>query len=123
MQTVLAAVTSSATIRELAEIAVKVSESHAQALSVASVTSSPAAKLQDDTVSLLLDEVRTLSGELQNLKLQVQRTRSRSNSRSHSRPSRHENTSGLCWCHQTFGENAKRCCFPYSFSGNGDTRH
>ncbi len=127
VQTVLAAVPASATIRELAEIADKVSESHAQPLSVASVARSPAAKPQDDTVSLLLDEVRSLSRELQNLKLQVQRSRSRgrsrSSSRSHSRPSRHENTSGLCWYHHTFGENAKRCRSPCSLSGNGDTRH
>ncbi len=66
MQTVLAAVPASATIRELAEVADKVSEFHAQPLSVASVTCGPAAKPQDDTVSLLLDEVRE---ELQNLKL------------------------------------------------------
>ncbi len=97
MQTVLAGVPASATIRELAEIADKVSESHAQPLLVASVVRSPAAKPQDDTVSLLLDEVRPLSRELQNLRLQVERSRSRgrsrSSSRSHSRPSRHENTS------------------------------
>ncbi len=92
-QTALAAVPASATIRKLAEIADKVSESHAQPLSVASGTSSPAAKPQDDTVSLLFGEVRSLSRGLQNLKLQVHHTRSRSShrnasTRSHSRPSR-----------------------------------
>ncbi len=106
VQTVLAAIPASATMRELADLAGKVSELHAQPLSVASATSSPAVKPQDDKISLLFCEVRSLSRELQNLKLRVHRTHSRGHNRSRhrnassqscSRTSRHGNTSLLCW--------------------------
>ncbi len=50
----------SATIRKLADIANKVSESHGQSLPVASITNGPTPKPQDDNVSLLLGEVRSL---------------------------------------------------------------
>ncbi len=119
VQTVLAAVPASATIRELAD---EDSESHAQPLSVASVTSPLAAKPLDETASLLLDEVRAISLELQNLKLQVQRIRSRSNSRSHSRPSRHENNSGLCWYHQGGTPSAAALLAPFRETGIKGTK-
>ncbi len=61
----------SATIRELADIADKVSESHAPPLSVASVIYSPAAKPHDDNVRRILAEVWSFSQELKNLKVQV----------------------------------------------------
>ncbi len=73
MQSVLAAVPASATIRELAEIAYKVTESHTLPLSVASFTTDPTTIPKDDKLGLLLGEVRSLSRELQSIKLKVER--------------------------------------------------
>ncbi len=113
VQTVLAAVQASATIRELSDIDNKVMDSHTQPLTVAPVISGTTTISKDDKFSLLLGGVCSLSRELQCLKLKVEhnhsRGRSRSSnispsSRSPSRPCRRENTSCLCWYHQTFGK-------------------
>ncbi len=64
------------------KVADKVTESHIQPLSVASVTSGPTTIQKNDKFGLLLGEVRSLSRELQSLKLKVEHNDSHGRSRS-----------------------------------------
>ncbi len=73
-----------------------------------------------------------MSEEIQAITFQIQRKRSHDDrckhrrsvsSRNSPRPDRKADTSGQCWYHQTFGENAKKWRIPCPLSGNEDTRH
>jgi len=124
---VLASTPDGTTIDKLAEMADKIME--VAAPSVAAMTTPPSAGVPP---SDLTTEFGYLRSEIQRLeKLMNRFTRNRSPSRLNTRPSRRSPTppptgnpsDALCWYHRKFGDQARTCRSPCSWSSNGQAGH
>ncbi len=118
---VLASVQESVGIQELAQLADKITE--------VSVATPPAVgALGSSRTTTELDQLRS---EITSLKKMVKslsrttarRSTSRGPSRSPTPPQQSTSSADLCWYHQRFGSDAKRCRSPCSWSGNGQASH
>ena len=111
---ILASTADTVSLEDLATLADKIMEVHSSAPSVASVTSSQ-----------LSTEVDKLRAEIATLKKMVNRgstpRRTRTRSSSPARPPTSD--SSICWYHQTFGPDARKCRAPCSWAGNGQASH
>lgn len=85
------------------------------------ITSSNTHELGSDRISLLERQIQLLTESVQKLTFNSQnsrfRYRSKSRSNSKSRNTR-LNPTELCWYHQKFGDNAKKCILPCNFPKN-----
>lgn len=131
VQMVITSAGDSMTMEQLAELADKVMAVSIPSQGVNSVTPvatpTATADLQSE-VELLRGEINRLAVQLQHQSSHPQRSRSRSRNRS-SRPSRSSTPApdavdtGMCWYHANFGDNARKCHKPCSFSGNDSASH
>ena len=111
---ILASTADTLSLEDLAALADKIMEVHSCTPSVASVTSSQ-----------LATEVDKLRAEIVSLKKMVNRRptsrRTRTRSSSPARPLISD--SSVCWYHQTFGADARKCKPLCSWTGNGQASH
>ena len=121
---VLASTPNTANLEELAQLADRVVEVAAPSISAVSTP-----QLTEE-LERLRAEVTSLKGIVQSLPQYTTHTRGRSRGHSHSQsrgrtPSPHPSTEQplLCWYHTRFGDQAKKCTKPCSFSGNDQASH
>ena len=130
VQAVLAVAPPGSSLKELADLADKISEASAVQPTVSAVQRSVSAAPSDDVLQRLIrtqcemqEEIRALRSEL--------RSRSHSRGRSPDRgrrmgrrrsPSADISESGLCWYHRVWGDRAERCREPCKWAGNGPAR-
>ena len=115
---VLASANDSTPIAELAQLADKVLDVAVPMVSKVSVKPSPT------EVELLQGEIATLKQELRTLQAKSsQGVRRRSPSPSRHSPNPVNRPSTICWYHQNFGNSAKKCRPPCSYSGNDPASH
>ena len=106
---VLASAKTTATLEELAELADKVVE---VATPTVAATSAP------HPFPEILTEIEQLRGEVQKLQASVRSLARQSRGRSHSRSRQHSpapQEQTICWYHQKYGSNAKKCTQPCNY--------
>ena len=110
---VLASTSATTSLEELAELADKITE--VAAPTIAAATASPPSPQLLAEIQQLRTEVRQLQNSVRTLSRQ---SRGRSTSRSRqSSPAPHStDDSSMCWYHQTYGEAAKKCKSPCSYT-------
>ena len=110
---VLASTSTTTSLEELAELADKIAEVAAPTIAATS-TPSPSPQLLEE-LQQLRTEVKQLQSSFRSLSLQ---SRGRSTSRSRqSSPAPHSSSdSSMCWYHQKYGEAAKKCRSPCSYT-------
>lgn len=110
---VLASTSATTSLEELAELADKITE--VAAPTIAATTASPPSPQFLAEIQQLRTEVRQLQNSVRTLSRQ---SRGRSTSRSRqSSPAPHStDDSSMCWYHQTYGEAAKKCKSPCSYT-------